>query len=352
MPETLINGYHLLQLCGKEYSEGVSFAVHENDLGDGYDDSLLFGAETGTRKFSISFPTLANYTDSRTYEIDGVMHTAAEYLWELFSRQKRDNEPLVIQSRISNQYYLVKFIDKEFTLNKAYVALLSGQAVFRQIRRAGVSVFDFNATAPWAWLKSEWYDEDFDDGESLDSTSMFDYTENGHLFGVNGAILKKDQQNGKSVVRLDGVDDYLTSPNGVTIYQALMIIRINEATWSNNGGVLTAAVNGAPTNDALLIGNGSGAKFFDLNLDNRYEKNRISYAEDDQQSPMNTFGLVYVDSPLGGVFEAVQIGKDRDFAGRFAKLDVGEVVLWDERKPRSVILEAAEALNSRWAIWS
>jgi hypothetical protein len=348
--ETLINGYHLFQLSAREPSETVSVSVLTNDLGEGYEDSVLFGSDTGLRKFSMDFPVL---NSSVTCELDGVELSPFEYLWELFLRQKTEGTPFVIQSALNNQYYLCKFIDNNLTEKGLYKKLtrmlFTSSAMFQQIRRPGVSVFDMTRTNPRVWLKAEEFDGDFDDGESLDGTTWDDLaTEDGNdLFGINGAILKKNQQNGKSVVRLDGVDDFLICNEPMTIYQALMVIKIREDTWSDNGGVLTAG-----TANAFLIGNGSGTKFFDIGLSGfQYKLNGIAYDQSNQQSPMNEFGIVYVHKSDGISFDSIQIGKDRDFAGRFAALDVGEVILWTTPQRASVIKESVEYLNSTWAIW-
>jgi hypothetical protein len=112
------------------------------------------------------------------------------------------------------------------------------------------------------------------------------------------------------------------------------------------GGVLTAGAT-----QAMLVGNGSGTTFFNLGLSNfTYKKNRTEYAQSDQQAPMNVFALVYAQSTAGISFNSIQIGKDRNFLGRFAKLDIGDVALWDAPTPLSVIREASEALIMKWGL--
>jgi len=347
--ETLINGYHLLQICGREYSETIAFSVFENDLGEGYDDSLLFGADTGNRKFALDYPTLPNYTDSRIYEISDVLYTAAEYLWELFCRQKTENTPLVIQSKLNDQYYLCKFIDKEFTLQKALVALFSGKAVFRQVRQSGVSVFDPTELTLWGLY-------DVADFNTIDKI-LADSSGNNHDFSrlAGGTDYVKDASglNGQTTLRFNsGAGSSYLGLTGasVTIKEVFAVMKINEATFSGNLGIVSG---GASDTNGILIGNNATTKFYDLNYDAGqvyfYSKNNTEFAESDAQAPMNTFALLYIRAETGIALTDIFLGKDRNLAN-YGKFELAKLALGTSFLPASQRKEFVEHLVTKYGL--
>lgn len=341
------NGYEIFALCNSQSSETLSFNEFRAELSDGYRQQASYGSSTGTRSWNLSFKTLTGQGYNPSIDLDGTAMATAVYLQDLFIRSKNSGTPFIIKSPVNDQYYLAEFADSSITFDRALVKLFSSGVAFRQVRLPNVSVFDFTKANPWGFYEIETIDENFDDEEALIDTTWADSSGNGNDLGITiGGTYKEDEQNGLGAVRLNGTSGFFQHAEAATIYQALMVIRIYEATWSNIGGVLTGA-----TTDALLVGDGSGTKFFNLSLDNLiYQKNGISYAQSNQQSPMDEFALVYVHYPEGMEFDAVQIGKDRDFVGRFAKLDIGSMVFWDSPQPENVILEATEALIIKWGL--
>lgn len=357
MTETLINGYHKFALCSRDWKEGISFNEFENDLGDGFDDSLLFGSNTGLRKFSVGLPNLPNYSDSRTYEIDGVLLTPAEYLWELFCLQKTTRKRIVVQSQLNNQYYLVKFIDKEFTYDKALVALFSGQAVFQQVRISDVAVFDVSKIS----RVSHWYKTPIagatDNAAIPDVTWLNSIPGGDDILAVGGVTYQTNEQNGKAIVRLDttGGADFLSTNNLApdVFYEAFLVMKAREATFSHDDGII-ANGDGAAGSPALL-GSAGTSKFYNLGIGSgyTYKKNGIEYAESDQQAPMNEFGIVHIRNTGGWTMEqGLVFGIDRivTYPNRKADIDIGEIIICSALLPESVANEVTEYLKNSWGI--
>jgi hypothetical protein len=79
-------------------------------------------------------------------------------------------------------------------------------------------------------------------------------------------------------------------------------------------------VSGHTAND-LLTSNNSGTKFFDLSFGAgfEYRKSNVIYTEANQQAPMSNFELIEVVLPVGSALDGLQIGRQRDIAGRIWK---------------------------------
>jgi predicted nucleic acid-binding protein len=336
MPET-VQGYHFLQLCGREAEEGLEFAEYETDIGhDGFGVEVLYGADTGRRHWAIKYPSLAGSSGAVSVTYRGVTMTPAAYLWALFCDRKVDGQPIVVTSTINNQYYLAKFADRKLTYSRFLTKLFSTGIEFKQVRIPGVSVFDFllwsgdfgwyyGATGPFglAW-------EDHSGNDNL-------------IGGQQGLDFVEDVQNGLGVLRFDAVtESALTSDMDKTLYDALLVMQFREATFPNFMGVLSSDVT-----SAAIVSNNSGTKFFDQSFtDYEYRKNGIQYAASNQQAPMNQFALVHCHWETGRSLTNLQLGKDRDYTDRYADMDLGEVVLSFIPRPPSDIREAAEHLRA------
>ncbi len=355
MAETLINGYTLLAICGREPSETISFSEIVNELGEGYDDSILYGSNTGNREFALEFPVLANYTTSRTVELDGVLLTPAEYLWELFCRQKVSGTPLVIQSARNNQYYLVKFKDSSLTQKKMVVALYSGSAIFKQIRRSGVTVFDVSQIS----RVSHWYKTPI--ASAIDNTALPDDIWTNSISGgeeINstlGVTYQTNEQNGLPIVRLDttGGADGISTAISNSFHEAFLVMKMREATFAENVGIISN--NDSTAGSPAILGGLGTTKFYNLGLGDGYtfKKNGIEYAESDQQAPMNEFGLVHIQSIAGWTMaDGLLFGRDRPgtFPLRNANVDFGEIIICSSVLPKTVANELTESLLAKWGI--
>jgi hypothetical protein len=358
MAETLINGYHVVTaLCGKDPSETIAFSEFMNDLGDGFEETLLFGADTGLREFAIDYPTLSNFTTARTIEFSGALLTPAEYLWELFCRQKVDGTPFILKSSRDNQYYLVKFKDAALTQQKMLVAMFSNKSVFKQIRKAGVTVFDpaqlarvsYSFKTPIASAT---------DNNPLPSNIWYNSVAGGENINASSEVTyQTNEQNGLAIVRLDqsGLTDFLNTYNGtsVSFYEAFLVMKMREATFAADVGIISNAH--ATAGSPALLGSSGTTKFYNLTFgaNYTYRKNGIVFAESNQQAPMNTFGVVHIRNTAGWTMaDGLVFGKDRltSFPTRKANVDFGEIIISSSVLPSSQAREITEYLLTKWGI--
>lgn len=340
MPET-ISGYELFQLCaGKDPDETIGFAEYVSDLGeDGNSVSVLYGADTGRRSWKINFPVLPGAQAQASVTVGGVTMTPEAYLWDLFCRSKVSGLPFVIQSPRNDQYYLARFADRELTYTRMVTKLYSAGIGLKQVRIPGVTVFDpLSMAGLWGLFGPE-------DNFTVDQGPL------GHDLVVTGNVTNGGTtQNGLATTRFNnGATNtgFLNTSEDPVIKEAFFIMKMNEATFSNNAGILTAG-----TSVAALAGDTGKTTFYNLAFGSTYEyrKDGILYAETNQQAPMNAFGLVHIRFQTGWGLINLQIGKDRDFAGRFAEADMGQMLLFTTLQPMSDSLELAEHLQTKWNI--
>lgn len=351
MPET-INGWELFQLpCGKESGETVGYAEFVNPLGaDGHVASVLYGADTGLRRFNLPYDGLAGYTSQSSITVGGVTMSKAKYIRDLFRRHKVSGVPFVIQSVENNNYYLARFDESEQSLTRKLTAMYATQINLVQERIDGVTVFDpLKMSGVWSWWKGDLYTEIVNE-----ATTTYRWTDQtGQLHYVDGTSTTNlthvaDVHNGLGVFRFNaGV-----SPNGYfsrnlspVIYEAFLLMKMREATFSNYAGILTAN-----TGTAALLGDNGTTKFFNQSIGSAYEyrKNSVLFPENDQQAPMNEFGLVHLRFQNGIGLANLQIGKDRAATDRYAKMDLLGGLLLTTLNPLSDSLECAEHLQE-WA---
>jgi hypothetical protein len=353
--EQTINGYHIFQLQAKEPKETIAFSSVENDLGDGFGDSRLFGLKTGFREFALDFPVLQNYESSRTVELGGVLHTPAEYLWELFCEQQATGKPFVIQSPRDNQNYLCKFKDSNLTEKGIVRNLFTGGAMFRQVRKTGVTVFDVSL------MNGIFAEYDFGLIKESDggfAPSVLDSSGNGRdatMLGDIGAIppiYKTDQLNGRGVSRFTNAAGAETYPlfweGSFTFYWALMVARFDGATFPTYSGALSAL-----TSNTIFVGNSGNDKWFDQSYSNvYYSKNGAQSAQTAMPAPVsNAFSISFIQV-LGGVpVDGIQIGRDRDFgAARTWKGDIAHIIVGNQPLKRSGLNSLLEHVSTLWGI--
>jgi hypothetical protein len=326
------------QCMGREPEEAIRHAIYESDQGDdGYGSSVLYGAETGLRNFKLKFPSLAAFSTAATITIDGVAMTPAMYVWQLYRKSRREGRPIVIQSWINDQYYLVKFAEPEMSMTRFLAKLFSTGISFRQVRIDGISVFDpRKMPGLWGWYGRRPYDI-YMSGTASDGGASHPLTLNGNVT-EGGTVL-----NGFPTARFNGGatnTGYLNTTEDPTIYEAFFVMKMNEATFSNYGGLLTA-----DSGNAALVGVQGTTKFTDFGLGSNleYRFNDVPKANDDLQAPMNAFGLVHARWRQGITLNNLQIGKDRGFAA-YLEMDLAEAVLLSTLNPIDESLELAESL--------
>jgi len=346
MPETFINNVHIFQLGSRDPQETINVSMLSNELGEGYHEQVLFGSNCGTRTFALNFPALNMNTAS--CELDGVVLKPAEYLFELFMRQKTQGLYFAIQSHRNGQYYLCKFIDHNLTMQGIYTRLFSGSAMFTQVRQSGTTVFDSTQLNLWGLF----YADNFDTvGKIWTDTSG----NSNDLFRPSGGtdyVKTTSVINGQTTLKFNSAagSSFLTAPAAVTFKELFAVLKINEATFSGDLGIISG---GSSDSNGILIGANTTTRFYDLNYDAAqtyfYSKDGTSYAESDQQAPMNAFAIVYVRASTGIALTDLQIGKDRNTAN-YGKCEIAELALTVTQLPTSQRNELLEHLVVKYAL--
>lgn len=359
MPTTITSSagtvFHLWQLpdlSAPEPSESITFNTLRNDLADGYSSQVLFGSNTGLRTWSLKLPTLAALTvmPNTVTSISGEAVSREQYVWDLYCESMITGEPFVYQSPRNGQYYLVEFADEALTYERARVKLYSTGITLRQVRRTGETVFNMAATATsdsviMTWLKGA----DYNDG-----TSAWPAVQGGSVAGTGDVDKETAVQNNLDIVRFSDTtnDGYVTNgTDGLVVNDAFLVMKMREATFSNNCGIFT----GSAGSSQILLGSSGTTKFANPSLSPTaytYRKNGVEYAQADLQAPMNTWAVVHVRYTTGWTLSGsdFQFGKDRNTAGTFAEMDLGEVVVFSGLQPMTNVREITEALIVKWGI--
>ncbi len=330
MPTSVVatnnESFHLWQLhadSSREVSPSIEFNEIRNDLGNGYRSSVLYGADTGTRSWTISLPTLAgnDIPVPTVTGVNGETVSREQYIWDLYCETRITGKPFVYTCPRDSQYYLVDFVNSKLTYEKEFRnALYSTGVEIRQVREAGVSVFD-----PSVFENT--YD-DFDYYNSTTHNSGLSTWQNARVgssgFLASGdVVFSSNPQNGFNTVRLSGtsstgklVADGIPSAAAPT--DVIIAMKMREDTFSNACGLF-----------GNIIGTASGTKWANPSHTGlEYTLNGTSYAVTDMQAPMNTWGVCHFRTTVANPFTATQFGQNGSTAGTFALADLGELYIF------------------------
>jgi hypothetical protein len=363
MPET-VNGYELFALpCSKESTQTASYADFVNPLGpDGFVTKVLYGADTGLQKFSIPYDPLPGESNSTNITFAGVTMSKATYIRDLFKRHTVSGEPFVIQASEDNQYYLVRFAESEQSLTRKLTAMYSTQITLVQERQYGVTVFDPSVlSGMWGWYDGASFrfisGQVFDKSGSGHDLEILSDVSSGTYNDLSIAIFNDDDptlpDDGPGINPAHTPDDpdvpsggYIRSDLSPVIKEALFVMKMDQPSFSNYAGILTA-----DTGTAAIVGGSGTTKFYNLAFSHyEYRKNGVEYIATNQLAPMDTWGLVHARWQDGIGLTHLQIGRDRDFGGRYAKMEIGEIFLFTTLQPLSTSRELAEHLQTKWAV--
>lgn len=350
MPET-INGFPFFQLCaGLNPVDTVNYEELRASYGSGFRSQSLIGADTGNKSWSFPFPVLGNSTN-QTIVFQGKTYTSPQqYVRDLFAWQKVTGTPFVVADPNYGQYYLAEFAESSLTMTKKMSGLYASEIRLGQVRLPGVTVFDPSKLDIWGNF--------MDAANTLTASGWADSSSNNHdlvpsELVPDDIVIETDAQNGLSVVTFNefGGDQNLFYDNEeeVLFKQFFIVLRINEEEFSNYAGII--APDGAGS-FPFLLGNEEDTKFFDLDLSNSqvytFEKNSVSYAESNQLAPMEEFALVYIRAETGFPASVLQLGKDRDFTDRYAKMSVGQFIPTTTDLGAEKTRELIEHLMTKW----
>jgi hypothetical protein len=354
MPTTVTasngNTYHLWQLpdlTTPEPEDSIEFTTLDNDLSDGYRSTALFGSNTGVRKWTLKFPTLASLDVLSTTVTDpnGAAVSREQYVRSLYAENKVTGTPFAYQDPASGQYYLVDFEDQSLSLARMRVKIYSTGLTLKQRRLTGVTIFDVSQVSQvWGrWIG----DTSFSSNNWNDTISTLALDRS-----TTDVVDVAAAQNGHQIKRFSNTtNDGRVSRSGSQLdtNEAFIVMKMREASFSNAAGIITGTGGADPQ---LLIGSSGTTKFADPSLTGyEYRLNGVEYAASNQQAPMNTWGLVHIRYATGWeLSNGLQFGKNRNTAGTFAEMDLGEVILCQGLTPMSVAREITESLMVSWGI--
>lgn len=329
MPSIL--DYDELNLTGLEI-EPVELRVERlrASFGGGYGANAAVGAASGLWGWELSSEVV---TDDSSYSdtIAGV--PSAEYYFQFFLDHTVGDSDPVFMIDFRGRKFHCSFADDSISGSMLTYDLFSLSGVRLEMRRVpGIyyrsdgSVFDPREIDNlWHWSRA-------DDVVELDD-------ENPDISGLGNDLVWFDdvtkvaaQQNARPIVRLSALFEvpeprgYLKREEGVRVHAALIVMKMREATFSNDAGILTGfgaastKILAATTGTTKFASQAFGGTF-------QYALNGTNYAEANQQAPMNAFGIVSVTSSGGITLDGLQFGKSRDTAGTGALVDIGEIII-------------------------
>lgn len=157
-------------------------------------------------------------------------------------------------------------------------------------------------------------------------------------------------QNDLNVLRFnENTDDGSVVMSGShAIKEIFIAFKIREATFGDLDGIISGTV---AADSAWLVGATGDTKLFNFSHASfSYWKDGVSFTQANQQAPMNVFALVRV-RVSGGLTLAngMQLGWDRDFAGRYSKLDFAEMVALGSVASETDADDLSAYFRKKWA---
>ncbi|MGC2239106.1 MAG: hypothetical protein WA584_23325 [Pyrinomonadaceae bacterium] len=344
-------GYEILPFCGGILRRGGGLAEFRANLGDAYRMQAQYGADTGVRNWTLSFENIHATLTKQSVEIDGTLVHASDYLWDLFFRSKREGTPFIVRDD-NGQYYLAEFAESEISFTRKLVKAYQTSLNLTQVRLPGVSVFRPELLGFWGWYtdvtntftSSGWADSSGSGHNLVPSNAPTAPTIDVDPYGSTDLDVLKFHPTGS-------LGDYLKYAAPVLVKQIFILMKMREASFSTQGGV----ISGNGTTDPILVGANTTTKFFNFGraaslFSYRFEKNSVKYEETDQQAPMNQYGLVYLKAGGDAMpLNELRIGIDGTDVARFAKMNVGEIAVKADTHIRDeLVREYIEHVQTIW----
>lgn len=324
------------------------------NFGDGYGATAIVGSAAGLHRWVLSSGALPD-ADNYGNLINSLPRF--EYYFEFIKLHTTTKEIFQIEYRGKN--YHASFVNNNFDAEMLTLDLFSTEGVEIKQRRVEGIVYDTDGSifivpnTPGLW---GWWAADFG-WDNLEGTWV-DQSGNEHDLarsGSNQVTKVDDVQNGLPVIRLNNTlqNSWLSSFASPVATEFMAVMKMREATFAANVGIWTtdAVIGGV----APLIGDSAETKFQDVGIGAtwEYRLNGVVYPENNQQAPMNAFGIVHgrFDEP-GITMLNMQFGKDRDNSGSFAQVDFGEMLVGTDTWSEATVNRLTRYLASpyRWNI--
>lgn len=324
------------------------YSVLEAQFGDGRSDGVRVGDAGGTQSFRLSAGVLPDDAALGSL-INGVPRF--EYYYEFYkARMRAGNQAFAITHR--GRKYHVKFETTDFSYEVFTADLFQAGIALRQARVQGIYYTDdgyaydpTDVASLWGgWMPSGFVTiSDLWNGEIGSRVlNMVDDVEE----------LSADQ-NGLNVLALSQTTNDGMLQNiaiGTTIYDVMMVMKMREATFSNNCGILTGDGGSDPQ---CLLGSSGTTKFQDLSLGGTYSYrlNGTQYAANNQQAPMNEYGVVHIRYTTGwNLAGGFQFGKNRTTGSTFAEANFGEIWMSSTALTAAEYTDLQRYLTIKWRI--
>jgi hypothetical protein len=349
MPE--LSDYQVLSLVGLEIDDVSRRSERLTaNFGGGYGATALVGSPGGLHTWRLSSGALPDDA-SYGYLINGLPRF--EYYWEFFTTHTTTRDVFEIEFR--GKRYHASFVQDEQTASMYSIDLFSMEGVeIRQRKVKGIrywsdgSIFDLDSLpGMFSWHTPDGFPGPF--GLAW-SNSLTNGNQPLSDFGADGDVIAvPDEQNGLQVTRFNSVSGggFLYGPENPTIYEAMFVMKVNEAAFSSGAGLITNDV-GVP----FVFGSNGNTKWNNNSLGSNYEYrfNNVVKLESNQTAPMNVWGVVHARYNGGITLSNLQIGKRTDATGTLLKADIGEILLSEAAWTDAQINDLYNYLVSKWGL--
>jgi len=345
----LLSDYEEFDLTALEIDsvdfEGTKLSV---DFGNDYGAfALPAGNNAGPKRWVISSGCLPD--DEDYLNLVNAM-PRFEYWVDFWQRHTTgDEEIFMIEFR--GEHFHCKFAETTMSAGMESIDLFTTEGVEVVKRRVAGIAYNANGSIRFPYLALDAADlvtvEGYvDNGIAYQWTDHYEPTRVASSFG--SPTLQTNEVNSLPVARFDGVDDVLAYPAGgsFTLYDIFLVAKVRSATFAADSGLVSSEV------EDLLLGDSGTTKFTDLVITNyEYRKNGTLFADNDQQSPMNAYGVIHLRFTDGADFVTgvMNLGSTFD-GGVFSPSDIAEVIGYDFSLSASQYASVTTALMTKYGL--
>lgn len=351
----LLSDYRELSLVGLEIDEvGWKGTRLRAEFGGGYGAfALPLGNSGGLHRWTLSSGALPD-DDAYQNLIEGVPRF--QYYFDFFKdHTEGDEEIFMIEFR--GKYYHAAFAEPEISAGMETIDLFTMDGVEIMQRKVSGIAYNADGSIRFPWMDFDAADlvtvhglADGGDIETWDDHYR-DVAEIGGTF-IPGRFptLQTNEVNGYPIAQFDGSSSEMGIgfEPAVTLYDIFLVFKVRAATFANDCGIITDPVAG----DDLLLGDSGTTKFTDLTLTNyEYRKNGTLFADNNQQAPMNAYGVVHLRFDDGIDFDqAMTIGVGDAGAGTNAAVDLARIIGYDAALTARQYESLTDALMTKYGI--
>ena len=180
---------------------------------------------------------------------------------------------------------------------------------------------------------------------------LYDFSLSGAHIVASGTapVVQKAAINGFDAVLFDGAGGLFRSLAPVKFRCGFAVLKINEPLFSNYSGIITGT--GRAMENIVLVGNSGTANFYDgLNPLFEIRANDRIYPIANAPAPVNNYRIIFFRSWSPRQLDGLQLGSDRDFPNRTAKMNLALLALYDRDFCESEIRAQTQLLAVRFGL--